>query len=278
MAERNQPKHEVHLIGLPGGSQKIPHFEVAEKLGEPYFGIVHELAILSAIVYRDAPEWETKWLPKLSGWQQIPLPNFQDEIPTPFWQRKLKTLRYEAWKKPKPDGSGVLVALVFRGSTRAFSDWYSNFRWFIQVPFFLDHYQQTRAIIHKILDEIRQNAGTENVEIVTTGHSLGGGLAQQAAYAVPYIKKVFAFHSSSVTGFYEVLKSQRDQYKLGTDVYRIYEHGEALAYLRLFMRLIFPLSKKDPRIVQVRYNFSHENIVKQHSMPPFAEGLAGLAS
>lgn len=277
MSEYPQPEHEVCLIGLPGGSQEIVCTEIVDKLGEPYFHFVHELAILSAMVYRDAPAWEAEWLAALSGWQQIPLPKFEDEITTPFWQYKLKTLRYEAWKKPKPDGSGTLVALVFRGSTFTLSDWYSNFRWFIRVPFILDHYQQTRAIIHKILDRIRQETDIDNVEIITTGHSLGGGLAQQAAYAVPYIKKAFAFDPSPVTGFYEVLKSQRDQHKIGTDVYRIYEHGEALAYLRLLMRLIFPLSKKDPRIVQVRYNFSHENIAVQHSMNPFAESLAKLS-
>lgn len=276
MSSLNQRQHEVRLIGLPGGSRTVSHTEVAEKLGEPYFGIVHELAILSAIVYRDAPDWENRMLPHLAGWEQIDLPSFHDEITTPTWQHRLKTLRYEAWKKPKSDGSGVLVALVFRGSTPTLSDWYSNFRWFIRLPFFLDHYQQTRAIIHKILDKIGQEAGRENVEIITTGHSLGGGLAQQAAYATPHIKKAFAFDASPVTGFYEVLRAERDKHKVDTDVYRIYEHGEVLAYARLVLRLIFPLSKKDPRIVQVRYNFSRGNIASQHSMPPFAEKLKEL--
>ena len=277
MSSLNQRQHEVRLIGLPGGSQTVSHTEVAEKLGEPYFGFVHELAILSAIVYRDTPDWESSMLPHLTGWEQIDLPSFHDKLTTPFWQYRVRTLKYEAWKKPKSDGSGVFVALVFRGSALRW-DWYTNFRWITRLlPFTRDHYHQTQAVIDDIVVESRQKASSENVEIISVGHSLGGGLAQFAAYSTPHIKKSFAFDSSPVTGFFDVPSAKRKQHRVDTHVYRIYEHGEALAYIRLFMRLIFPLSKKDPRIVQVRYNLvSKGNSVEQHGIKPFAEKLKEL--
>ena len=69
-------------------------------------------------------------------------------------------------------------------------------------------------------------------ELYSTGHSLGGGLAQEFAYAlprndnVPRVTKVFAFDPSPVTGFYSVGKDLRDYNKTDLRIDRIYERKE----------------------------------------------------
>jgi hypothetical protein len=106
---------------------------------------------------------------------------------------------------------------------------------------------------------------------------LGGGLAQQAAYMSEYIRKVYAFNPSSVTGYYSVDKVDRERNEKGMTIYRIYEHGEILAYLRLLMKGLYPITQTDPKIIEIRYNLVKGNTVSQHSMKDFACQLRDIA-
>jgi pimeloyl-ACP methyl ester carboxylesterase len=106
--------------------------------------------------------------------------------------------------------------------------------------------------------------------MATAGHSLGGGLAQQAAYAHPEIKQVYAFDSSPVTGFRSVPQPDRDINRKGIVIDRVYERGEILAYIRTFLRRFLPLSLADPSITEIRFNLSKGDPVKQHSMVDLA--------
>jgi pimeloyl-ACP methyl ester carboxylesterase len=114
--------------------------------------------------------------------------------------------------------------------------------------------------------------------MLTAGHSLGGGLAQQAAYAHPEIKYVVAFDPSPVTGFRSVPEPSRTVNRQGIIIDRVYERGEILAYIRTFLRKILPLSLKDPTITEVRFNVTQGDPIKQHSMVKLARGLARAAS
>jgi hypothetical protein len=60
-------------------------------------------------------------------------------------------------------------------------------------------------------------------------------------------------------------------------IYRIYEHGEILAYLRWLWKSIYPISYKDPKIVEIRYNLTKGSALSQHSMEELATKLGEIA-
>jgi hypothetical protein len=132
---------------------------------------------------------------------------------------------------------------------------------------------QVQSLTQPLVDAIRERHQGKNFRIVTTGHSLGGGLAHQAAYVSDCIKEVFAFDPSPVTGFYSVPDPPRSKNAIGIVVRRIYERGEILATLRRVARLVNPLSTKDPEIIEIRFNLSQGSAVTQHNMRTLAYKL-----
>ena len=188
-------------------------------------------------------------------------------------------------EKTEADTSGtdkskprILVAIVFRGTDDRYSDVWSNLHWLTRwIPFTYDQYDMVRAIAPELVDGIKkyENFKGADIRIITAGHSLGGGLAQQAAYAADNIKTVYTFDSSSVTGFYDVGKQDRNRRAKGMRIYRIYERGEILAYLRRFMAQIYPVVANNPKIVEARYNFQNlkGNFIALHNMEKLACNL-----
>ena len=164
--------------------------------------------------------------------------------------------------------SNSTALIVFRGTDFEESeDWSSNFRWFNRfLSSKLDQYDEVRILTPKIIEEIEKYDSTVDT-FITTGHSLGGGLAQLAGYSSHKINLVFAFDSSPVTGFYDVEGGLRRFNSQNLKIYRIYEHGEVLAYVRLAMKGLYPMSKNNPDIIQLRFNLIKSgNIVSQHSI------------
>lgn len=276
MSETSHPKDKVFIRGIQSIlNSPILVSDLMAVEDAVDLKIAHELATLCANVYEAKDQIEDKWDAKgkrypILGWQEIVMSELS--LPTPKWKYKVKGLQYEVWKKQAADSS-ILIALVFRGTTIPM-DWYTNFRWLTRfIPFTWDHYAQAKSIIPALVDEIHQKVGAENIEIISTGHSLGGGLAHLAAYTSPHIKKVFAFNSSPVTGFYSVSKAEREKNKIGKKAYRIFESGEMLDYFRSPISLVYPLSKSNPQIIEVRYNFIGKNPISQHSIKKLAENL-----
>jgi hypothetical protein len=60
-------------------------------------------------------------------------------------------------------------------------------------------------------------------------------------------------------------------------IYRVYEHGEILAYLRLLMKGLYPITKENPKIVEIRYDLLKGDLVSEHSIKKFACKLREIA-
>ena len=259
---KEKARIEEHARGIRQGGS-VPNDRVA--------------AVLASPVPQDAL--------KAAGWE--PWPGF----PGPDLVQKFKAthLRVEIWICRRLPAVGVAFGgTVFNNE----ADWRANLRWFI--PKWLaagwpDEYSQTVELLGpRFLEEFKARVSSgdpawrflERSTIYSTGHSLGGGLAQQFAYALPKddivnpVSKVFAFDPSPVTGFFSVPKALRDSNRKTLKIDRIYERGEILAILRSLTSLLRQPSGVSPVIRGVRYSlFYPANPIAGHSMNELAAKL-----
>jgi pimeloyl-ACP methyl ester carboxylesterase len=175
--------------------------------------------------------------------------------PTPAYRIKIPGLSYRVFEQHNP-GRSRRFAIVFRGTSfNSPGDWYSNSRWITRLnPATWDQYQQARSLVKAVERELESRHGGD-FELVAVGHSLGGGLAQQAAYASQRVRQVYAFNTSPVTGATSIDQSNTSLSRRGDVLHRVYESGEVLAALRWASRRVLPLSKANPRIIEYRFNF-----------------------
>ena len=206
-------------------------------------------------------------------------------------------LRVEVWEQRETNS----VVVSFGGTVfKSGKDWKSNLRWF--TPGHKDEYTYIVQVFGPaFLEEMKRRlalpdgARLKNVSLYATGHSLGGGLAQQFAYSLPLndiglrVKHVYAFDPSPVTGFFSVDTKTRDVNRLGLLVDRIYERGEILALVRSLTSFFWKPSAVNAEIRGVRYNlFYTPNPFAGHSMvnlscqlrvaagePPSGRGVVG---
>lgn len=200
--------------------------------------------------------------------------------------QKLKDahLRAQVWINDSKNAVAVTFGGTVVGNEK---DWISDLRWFI--PFHKDEYTETVDVFgpafgEEFVKHIRgQMPKPESVTLYSTGHSLGGGLAQQFAYSlplspnVPRVHRVFAFDPSPVTGYFSVDASVRQHNRTGLLIDRIYERGEILAYVRSITNFFDKPSAKNAEIRQVRYNlFYTVNPFMGHSIDELAAKLWDL--
>lgn len=253
---------------------------------------------------------------KTAGWKEWPI-----DPPLISWQTWCKSvehgLAYRIYEREK-DGV-VEIAIAFRGTV--WSYWpnvKSNLRWFIHWPWTGEDanvvvqnrltVDMARAIMQRHPERVR---ATGKLRIYSTGHSLGGALAQQFAYAFPpaqypvkdypglKLHQVLVFNPSPVNGWVSVPEKLREANVGNVPVSRIFQHGEALAYVRLLLGYVVPLNDGDcgsgtckgPKIEEVRYNrlFTDDDTADgspktpmtspfdSHAMRNLAAGLASVA-
>ena len=187
-------------------------------------------------------------------------------------------LRVQVWERNEPPA----VAVTFGGTVfNNNADWWANLRWFF--PWHRDEYTDVvQRFAPAFRDELKGCSQSmdplrlSRLELYSTGHSLGGGLAQQFAYSVPldcvkHVSQVYAFDPSPVTGFFSVMRSLRTANKKGLLIDRIYERGEILALLRSLTSLFHKPSAKNAAIRGVRYfAFWAWNAIAAHSIVELA--------
>lgn len=242
----------------------------------------------------EPPKVPEEWI----RWQNFP----SGELSSVMRKRGLFIVVYEREAPPRE------IVVVFEGTNfTELPDWGANLRWFLRfIPGYVDHYTLTaREVSNEFFHRIRsqsekyqvseseenlRSVGGDTIKIVSTGHSLGGGLAQHFAYTFkqsskasvgPRVSEVYAFDPSPVTGWVSAEDPPRSHNAKGLIINRIFEHGEILAYVRLLTSRLVRLvgSTENPSIYEYRYNFDPKaNIVRNHSMRSLACGLFKAAS
>jgi Alpha/beta hydrolase family len=226
---------------------------------------------------RAEDERAARWL---SEWRYVWSCDTPDAcgVRTPAKSAPVDGLGVQIWARkgvPCPE-----AVIAFRGTVGGDKgDWESNFHWILRAFPIYDQYDQVRDHVRDFIGRLERDkcyrAG--RTEVIAVGHSLGGGLAQLAAYSDSRIRRVYAFDPSMVTGYYSVDPPNRDRNVQGLRMERIYEFGEVLAYGRLIMLHYIPLSPCNPRVVSVRFRVFQGAPIALHSLTDLDNGLLRVA-
>jgi len=174
------------------------------------------------------------------------------------------------------------VVIAFRGTTGLFDgSMASNLNPLAPVLILFrimqpnaDYYFQVRTNIDnwvKTLEEV--SCVGARTKFVAVGHSLGGGLAQHAAYQNPRISKVYTFNTSPVTAWSSVDQRRRDVNVKGLEVDHVVEQGEGLAAVRLVPGLIWGRRTCDPQERTIHFDASSGGPGSEHKIWPLAQRL-----
>ena len=221
---------------------------------------------------------------KAADWKR-----FEPRWPSPQADANLyETLRNSHTRVQVWENSKLKTVVVSFGGTdgRNILDWLSNLRWFL--PEREDEYAiVSKRVSAAFFEEFKRRAKSpegaylREFTLHATGHSLGGGLAQQFAYSlpvdpehvVPRVTHVYAFDASPVTGHSGVDEQTRTANARDMEIDRIYERGEFLAAARASTSWVLVPSKINPRVSTTRYMLfwkSPFEFVSSHSMPQLA--------
>lgn len=191
-------------------------------------------------------------------------------------------LMFHVWHRNVDNRQNVVIA--FRGTSGS-GDWiYGNLWWLTRGVLSETQLSRSRAYAAKVIRYFDQKAiaeGAKPPRYVTTGHSLGGSLAQHVLYSFPErVEQAIVFDSSSVTGFVDPSISRAKRVEacscrseLGPEarIIRVYQTYEILTNLRIFHKLILPPER---HVQEVRFPFkSSWNPVARHGMYEFTRNL-----
>lgn len=139
-------------------------------------------------------------------------------------------LYYETFVFRTRAGRVTEAVIVFRGTEGAdLRDWGSNLSAFagLEPP----QYRAALDALEPVMDAL-QRGQYVGAAVYVAGHSLGGGLAQQAAYRFDAVRAAYTFNTSPVTNWsWMVLRGESPQQHWPV-IYRVYHTGEALHYVR----------------------------------------------
>lgn len=192
-------------------------------------------------------------------------------------------LQYRAWinESVKP----AVLCIAFRGTEfKSPQDWRTNFRWIVRPFAGRDQYDLIEPKLRPFLcGTYRSRLLRGDLVVVTTGHSLGGGLAQNCLYHFsPQVSQCYAFDPSPVTAKKSISSEviARYQNKIPINgfpdalILRIHQKGEILSYARNTLHVITGYSNQ---IDKIRFDvFDGATAVNLHNMSKLAEGIIDI--
>lgn len=298
------PEHSVLGNNDPGSARlRTSHYRVM--LADPGAAAARFLpyAIMSAYAYkigdncndkgnkvridpkRDAElmNWLRSTTDAADPWQLEEKVGMRDRnVPTKVGCEDNEGLMFHVWHRKFNNREQVVIA--FRGTSGS-GDWvYGNLWWFSRAILSDTQLSRARMYTAQVIRYFDQKATAEaadHPQYFTTGHSLGGTLAQHVLYAYPdRIEQAIVFDSSSVTGFVDPSISRADRIsacacrsQLNPEgrIIRVYQTYEILADLRIFHKLFMPPER---HVQELRFPFkSSWNPVARHSMYDFTRNL-----
>lgn len=160
------------------------------------------------------------------------------------------------------------VMIAFRGTEfTSVGDWYSNLSWLTQLLPFKNQYDYARDAVVEIRSRANILRGKKKLSIITTGHSLGGGLAEHIAHAFPCTSAV-VFDSSFVVNRFRLAEPFED-----TQVVHIFDKNDELT----FVRKLFLLDTKSATYKRYGINPVAQGTL-QHSSERLIVGMAGTVA
>lgn len=144
-------------------------------------------------------------------------------------------LYYETYVHEDAQGRIDEAVIAFRGTENRpgqfLADWSSNLKAAIGIE--PGQYALAQDRVPALIEGLKQFAapGAAPPRILAVGHSLGGGLAQQAGYLSKDIAEVFTFNTSPVTNWSQ-LRLGRKVRNAFPVIHRVYHGGEILEKVR----------------------------------------------
>lgn len=178
-------------------------------------------------------------------------------------------LAFVAYARERNVKNVIEIIIGFRGTDfMSGHDWRANLRWFARFFPGEDQYDIVYRHSAQITDLAVQSArekfpNIKNVELYTTGHSLGGGLAQVLGYSDSRYIGSLVFDPTPVTGYSTVVEDSL--VNCGLKVLKIYERGEVLQIVRSFTRQFYGLTDNVSEL-SMNVLHHHGSPIKNHSM------------
>jgi hypothetical protein len=189
-------------------------------------------------------------------------------------------LYYETYIFTDSNGIVTEAVIAFRGTENRrgqyFHDWGSNFA--AAFAFEPKQYELASGYVPDLIKGLQDEFNNDNnkIQIYATGHSLGGGLAQQAGYLSSDIVEVFTFNTTPVTNW-SSLRMRGAVKKAYPVIHRIYHGGEFLEKIR-FVSTSLTKARYGRHDIGLQFDEEKRSLFSGHDMKIIACNFARLIS